>query len=536
MTTFSPESNPFDAIVIASVNESAIVKIAHDCDWYDDWGSDDLPRHDEAIPPCTELNPDDGQLSVRRYHERFSIGLREREARAASDDHSAIQKLAQYEVIAANQSHAVSRSETGADSMSSRADFKIVPSIQETRACADADAYAFDAEPVATAASSAAVPAPLATALVSALPVSIQPAPTIHGVAKVATVVAATRSVPIASPTIATSPATSPPVPFPNFNLLGHFPAFMTRSSLFRCGQARTSDDRKQKSKIPVVATHLQVQSFPTIELDIQGDFSLAYTGPRLGMSDKLVYEAVIDIAKAAKHDINTPLRTSLRAISLAMGWEDLGGGTLRWISTALIRLSCAQVEIDSGTSLRCCGRLLEQVNVDTTGVQIRFDPAFTLKAFSNDQQFLIDRKRSAGLSGTLAQWLHDFLSTHEEGHPLTVGYLLQISGFEAASGKFPGQLRTAMDELVDKAPTLVAAYSIDRRGKKSSDKWEMTVKRGEDKPKFKRPPGASSGANTGIKGNASQIPKAGSAQTHGASKRWSAQGKPPNRRAGVVL
>jgi len=321
----------------------------------------------------------------------------------------------------------------------------------------------------------------------------------------------------------------SSPVPFPHADKLGHFPAFMSRSALFRCGQARTSD------------THQISPADPTpigtpIDIAIQGNFSMKYTGPRLGMSDKLVFEAVVDIAKSSKHDIGMPLRTSLRSIALAMGWKDLGGGSLRWISMSLARLSQAHVEIDSGTSLRCSGKLLGHVLIDPSGVAIQFDQAFTLQAFSNDKQFFVDRKRTATLSGTLAQWLHDFLSTHEQGNPHDLAYLREMSGFNAASGKFPSQLRDAMNELVAMGNTLVASYTIDRLGKKSSDAWKLILVRGTEKPKFVQPTGAlaAHGSNSVNHATEGIMPSSRSARSTASARAYPP--KPPKRRPGVVL
>jgi hypothetical protein len=329
----------------------------------------------------------------------------------------------------------------------------------------------------------------------------------------------------------------SAPILFPHANKLGHFPAFMSRSALFRCGQARTSDTKVQ----PITDDQLIIAARTTpatnpIDIEIQGDFSLKYTGPRLGMSDKLVFEAVVDIAKSSKQDIGIPLLTSLRSIALAMGWKDLGGGSLRWISMALARLSQAHVEIDSGTTLRCSGFLLEHVHIDTSGVEIQFDQAFTSNAFSNDKQFFVDWKRTAALPSSLAQWLHDFLSTHEQADPHDILYLRKMSGFETAAGKFPSQLRNAMNELAAMGSSLVASYTIDQLGKKTSDDWKLTIVRGTDKPKYILPTGAFPSHVSNSANHAKEIVKPSSRPARSMTTAGPYTPKPPKRRSGVVL
>ncbi len=372
-----------------------------------------------------------------------------------------------------------------------------------------------------------------------AVPLAVE-MPAVQGEALQANVHAQPMATPLQSPSSlgnSVVKTVSSPVPFPHADKLGHFPAFMSRSSLFRCGQARTSDTKVQPiSDDQKIIAAGSTPIVTPIDIAIQGNFSMKYTGPRLGMSDKLVFEAVVDIAKSSKHDIGMPLRTSLRSIALAMGWKDLGGGSLRWISMALARLSQAHVEIDSGTSLRCSGMLLKHVNIDASGVAIQFDQSFTLQAFSNDNQFFVDRKRTATLSGSLAQWLHDFLSTHEQGDPHDLSYLREMSGFNAAAGKFPKQLRDAMNELVAMGNTLVASYTIARLGKKSSDDWKLILIRGTEKPKFILPPGSIPTHDSRSANHATGGINPKSRSTRNAASARPYTPKPPKRRPGVVL
>ena len=86
--------------------------------------------------------------------------------------------------------------------------------------------------------------------------------------------------------------------PIPMQGKLGHFPAFMTRSGLF--GVARTAP-----LSLPL----------PMSEVMVQGKYELEYEGPRLNMTDKAVWQAVVDMAKESALNFNEPLHSHFRKI-----------------------------------------------------------------------------------------------------------------------------------------------------------------------------------------------------------------------------
>ncbi|PHM20509.1 MAG: hypothetical protein CK604_06180 [Curvibacter sp. PD_MW3] len=260
------------------------------------------------------------------------------------------------------------------------------------------------------------------------------------------------------------APAQRPCVPIPFANKLGHFPGLMHRSSLFSVGR---SDDEPRGG-----------------EAKSQGGYDLEVDGPALSMHDKAVWEALVDIAKERDHDLSTPLLTSLSEIARKCGAEFTGSRTTNAVRNGLERLSRAHLECTLAQLGRVHGRLLAAVEIGSHGASVSFDPALTSALLGSDLNFQMNPDRRRLLSGTLAQWMHDFISTHTETRPLTLKYLRELCGFPGDSKRFPAALTAAMEELKAKAPELVTAFVIDKMTR-SGDFWTILVTRGTESPKF---------------------------------------------------
>ena len=243
----------------------------------------------------------------------------------------------------------------------------------------------------------------------------------------------------------------------PNAKRLDQFPAFFARSALFRCG----SKDNTLHTDLPIKA---------------QGDYHIELSGPRLSMHDKLVYESVIQLAKANALDVHIPLVTSQLAVLKQMGWRDRSSKSLTWLNDSLWRLTHSHVSITLSKDAYS-GHLLQEATVSSTGLLITFDPDFIVPALSRDLQFKGNPQVRRNLHLTLAQWLYDFLSTHSESRNLTVGYLRDISGFQGPARQFPSRLRSALDELVSMSTPLITGYRL-TKGTRSSDSWTLLLDR----------------------------------------------------------
>ena len=262
------------------------------------------------------------------------------------------------------------------------------------------------------------------------------------------------------------------------------FPSLTARSSLFcasRLGVYNTDDKASQ-----------------TIELKCQGA-SLVYTGPRLDMHDKLVWETAVQIAKDRKAPVGTTFVISLRDFAARMGWKNPSGTNLKWIWTSIKRLSRAHLEYRAAPKdarpgeegaeavVEGVGNLIAGALRNGDSYAIQICEHFSKFAFELDKQFLIQIKRRETLKSLLAKWLHDFLSTHTKEQEFDLCYLRELSGFTGRQKDFPVKLKQALDELGEAIPSLVAGHDIQKTGK-SSDEWRVVVHRGDEKPQFLLP------------------------------------------------
>lgn len=255
-------------------------------------------------------------------------------------------------------------------------------------------------------------------------------------------------------------------VPIPFANKPGHFPGLMQRSSLFSVG--RTSRGADSLGSTP----------------KSQGSYNLAVTGPRLSMHDKALWEALVDIAKERNHDLTQPLRTSLSDIARRCGATFTGSRTTTAAREGLERLVKTQITCQIGQAGTVTGRLLGDCQFTPHGTIAMFDTDFAATLLGSDLNFQVNLATRRELDSSLAQWMHDFMSTHSETRSLTFKHLRELCGFGAQAKRFPASLLAAMDELKTKAPGIVAGYSVTKTTK-DSDWWELRITRGSDLPKF---------------------------------------------------
>lgn len=272
------------------------------------------------------------------------------------------------------------------------------------------------------------------------------------------------------------------------------FPALAARSALFRVGRPSASDAPHQ-GPIPS-----------------QGNYALSLFGPWPRMRDKAVWEAAMGLAKEAGNAAE-PFRISLSAMSARMGLSDTSGAALDAIWASLELLAACSIEFTLPKGARCGGSILKAATKVGRARLIQVDMALAGPLFGEDYQFKMDCARRAKLGGSLAQWLHDFLSTHEaQDKPLTLGYLRELCGYDGPRKSFPALLRGALEELAEKAPELLQSHSLKRRGR-ASDAWQIELARGSARPSFAKPQtGAGEPGKTTRKGSGKARRKAGPA------------------------
>lgn len=272
-----------------------------------------------------------------------------------------------------------------------------------------------------------------------------------------------------APPTLDGSEDNAPPIPFPLSDKPEYFPGFIARSALFQAGRPGAGDASELR--------HVRSQRH----------YDVIVTGPRLSMRDKHVWEIAMQMAKEASSDMCQAFEVEICEFAARMGLADRSAKTLGAIWASLQRLCQVRVQFKLPAGHEGSGSLLATAVKAKRRTYLRVNPDFTWPAFALDSQFHIQSARRGGLSSSLAQWLHDFLSTHTENIDFTVDYLRALSGHSGPPRNFPKALREALDELVSSVPSLVEGYLIDDQAK-SSSRWVVKLTRGPEKPQFAMP------------------------------------------------
>ena len=257
-----------------------------------------------------------------------------------------------------------------------------------------------------------------------------------------------------------------PPRPFPQSDRLEHFPGFIPRSALFQAGRPSACDESELR------------------RIESQKNYELSVSGPRLTMRDKWIWEVAMQIAKETSSDMCQAFEVALSDFAQRMGLADRSSKTLGAIWTSLQRLSQVRVSFKLPTGHEGSGSLLATAVKIKGRTYLCVNPDFTWAAFALDSQFHIQSARRGGLSSSLAQWLHDFLSTHTENIDFTVDYLHDLSGYSGPLRNFPKALREALGELVRSVPSLVKSFEIVDKSKFSDD-WIVKLSRGPEKAQF---------------------------------------------------
>jgi len=243
-----------------------------------------------------------------------------------------------------------------------------------------------------------------------------------------------------------------------------NFPGFIARSAMFR---ASTSNDEFDQKTV----------------IKAQG-CTLTLSGPKLGMRDKQVWEAAIQVAKERARTMGDAFEIELRDLARRMGSKNQGAKALSSIWNSLEKLARCRVEFELGNSCKGIGSLLSSAFRHSGRIYLRLNADFAIPALLGDRQFVFDQSRRAALPSALSQWLHDFFSTHNVPKEMDLLYLRELCGYDGSAKNFPGKLRAAMQALVDAAPSLVASFELEE-GSRCSDGWKLRVVLGTEKPSF---------------------------------------------------
>jgi hypothetical protein len=272
------------------------------------------------------------------------------------------------------------------------------------------------------------------------------------------------------------------PVAFPSKHGASYYPAITARTSLF-CVSRIARDDDPDDMQIPV-----------KVELSGQNGYKLTAWGPRLNMHDKLVWETAVQYAFENQHGFGSRFPVSLRDFAKRMGKKGAGGSSLKWIWHSMRRLYHTRLDFELPSGVKGGGSIFSTAIKDENGnFLLRLNPDFCAPVFFNDHRFLIKVQRRNQLPNQLSKWLHDFFSTHNgfespqgtgrEQH-LTFSRARELSGYRGSRSQFAKDLPTAMSDLVQLAPDLIASFELEKEGR-NSDTWTLKLVRGTEKPTY---------------------------------------------------
>jgi len=256
--------------------------------------------------------------------------------------------------------------------------------------------------------------------------------------------------------------------PMPRRAKTGHYPALACRSSLFGIGAATPN-----------------APDLVHVALAAPASYGLKYSGPRLTLHDKAVWEAAIDLAKPTGRGVGAGAAIPLRAIAEHMGLSSRGGPALASIHARLLRLERARVSFTTHAGVRASGPLLASVAIIGQTATVEFDPGIAQDLLGGgEDQFLVNAARRRTLGSSLAQWLHDYASTHKAIPTLDLRHLRGLCGYGGEKRHFPKALSLALGEVAAAAPTLLKSHAINRNGQ-DSDMWTVDMSKGDENPVF---------------------------------------------------
>ncbi len=255
----------------------------------------------------------------------------------------------------------------------------------------------------------------------------------------------------------------------PNLYRPAAFPAFMSRSAVF--GAFRAGHAGSHTGWLPA-----------------QGNYDIDFEGERLSMLDKRVWEALVAIAKDRLVDVSKPFKVTLAEIARRAGVAGNGGVALSSVWKCAVRLAATRLQVNLEGSRRA-GRLLALATKVKREYRVQLDPEFAAAILGDDIQIDFPVGRRQALRAPLAQWLHDYLTSHKPADfAFFLPHLRGHCGYADEARHFPADLRVAMEELATNCPELVASWSIDDSRKKS-EAWKLSIERGADRPSPLFPP-----------------------------------------------
>ena len=183
-------------------------------------------------------------------------------------------------------------------------------------------------------------------------------------------------------------------------------------------------------------------------ELFSQQGITVTYTGKQLNQEDMTVWLALVDMMK--KDPLGTECKFTAHEILKYIGLE-IGGSGYERLNDAIVRMIACMVVIDTDKKTYG-GNLIHGYVLDKyTGVYRLDLNRHLIKLFGDNDWTAIDWEQRKQLRHKpLCLKLHDYYSSHEKPLPVSIEFLLNITGsVNKQKADFKRKVKTALEELV---------------------------------------------------------------------------------------
>jgi hypothetical protein len=190
-----------------------------------------------------------------------------------------------------------------------------------------------------------------------------------------------------------------------------------------------------------------------------QQGITVTYTGQQLNQEDLTVWLALVDMMK--KDPLGTECKFTAHEILKYIGLE-IGGSGYERLNDAIVRMIACAVVIKMGTRTYM-GSLIGGCDINEHTKVYRLDlNRHLVKLFGeNDWTAINWEQRKQLRHKPLCLKLHDYYSSHEKPLPVSIEFLLNITGStNSQKASFKRQVKTALEELIKIG--FLRSYSIE--------------------------------------------------------------------------
>ncbi len=210
-------------------------------------------------------------------------------------------------------------------------------------------------------------------------------------------------------------------------------PNAFLRSALFSATKPAKDEDRENLTRAVCAS---------------QNGFTVIYTGKQLNQDDLLLWETLVDMAKA------TPLGVSCKftaySILKSMGLGDSGKERSQ-LKLGITRLIACAIEIEFNGTRAYTSSLITTSESDSSTDQIRVTLDRNLINLYRQHTWINLEQRVKLKKKPLAQFLFGYYSSHKHPYPIKIETLLELSGSKTKRiAKFKESLKLALEELIN--------------------------------------------------------------------------------------